>query len=92
MKLPFQPDLKNKVAVVTGGAGVLCAMFAHAIGLCGAKVAVLDLNLERAKIVADEINAGVAQPSRLRSMFCKRIAWRLRTKKCLKSSVHATSS
>lgn len=58
MKLPFQPDFKDKVAVVTGGAGVLCAMFAHAIGMCGAKVAVLDLNLERAKIVADEINAG----------------------------------
>ncbi|HWS30712.1 MAG TPA: SDR family oxidoreductase [Clostridia bacterium] len=58
MKLPFQPDFKDKVAVVTGGAGVLCAMFARAIGMCGAKVAVLDLNLERAKTVADEINAG----------------------------------
>lgn len=57
MKLPFQPDLHNKVAVVTGGAGVLCAMFARAIAACGAKVAVLDLNLERASAVAEEINA-----------------------------------
>ncbi|MEN6471703.1 MAG: SDR family oxidoreductase [Clostridiaceae bacterium] len=57
MKLPFQPDFKGKVAVVTGGAGVLCAMFARAIGICGARVAVLDLNLESAEAVAKDINA-----------------------------------
>ena len=62
MKLPFQPNLKDKVAVVTGGAGVLCAMFARAVAACGAKVAVLDLNLERAQAVADDIiaNGGTA--------------------------------
>lgn len=57
MELPFALDLKGKTAVVTGGGGVLCGMFAKALGQCGAKVAVLDLNLERAQAVADEIKA-----------------------------------
>ena len=30
MKLPFEIDLNNKVAVVTGAGGVLCSMFAEA--------------------------------------------------------------
>jgi len=57
MKLPYQPDFQNKVAVVTGGAGVLCAMFAKAIAQCGAKVAILDLADDKAQLVADEIKA-----------------------------------
>ena len=57
MNLPFNIDLKNKVAVVTGGGGVLCAMFAKALSKCGAKVAILDLREDAAKAVADEINA-----------------------------------
>ena len=62
MILPFNIDLKNKVAVVTGGGGILCSSFAAAIAACGAKVAILDLNEEAAKKVADEIAAdgGVA--------------------------------
>lgn len=58
MKLPMQPDFSGKVAVVTGGAGVLCAMFAKAIAACGAKVAILDLAEEKAQQVADEICSG----------------------------------
>lgn len=50
---------ENKVAVVTGGAGVLCSFFAKALADNGAKVAVLDLNYEAAKKVADEIG-GIA--------------------------------
>ena len=57
MKLPFQIDLKDKVAVVTGGGGVLCGTFAKAIAACGAKVAVLDLRKEAADEVAEEICA-----------------------------------
>lgn len=57
MKLPFEIDLKNKVAVITGGGGVLCGGFAKAIAKTGAGVAVLDLNAEAAQKVADEINA-----------------------------------
>jgi NAD(P)-dependent dehydrogenase (short-subunit alcohol dehydrogenase family) len=57
MKLPFTPDFNGKTAVVTGGGGVLCAMFAKALGACGAKVAVLDLNEEAARQAAEEITA-----------------------------------
>ncbi len=57
MKLPYQPDFNGKVAVVTGGAGVLCAMFARALAACGAKVAILDLAEEKAQLVAEEITA-----------------------------------
>lgn len=57
MKLPINTDLTNKVAVVTGAGGVLCGMFARALAASGARVAVLDLNLEAAEKVAGEITA-----------------------------------
>lgn len=57
MKLPFEVDLKNKVAVVTGGGGVLCSTFSKALAQNGAKVAVLDLREEAADKVAGEIRA-----------------------------------
>ncbi|MBQ8372466.1 MAG: SDR family oxidoreductase [Clostridia bacterium] len=57
MKLPFKPDLSGKVAVVTGAGGVLCSDFAKAIALCGAKVALLDINLEAAEAAAAAIRA-----------------------------------
>lgn len=57
MKLPFEIDLKGKTAVVTGGGGVLCSSFARVLAACGAKVAVLDLNLEAAEKVAVKIRA-----------------------------------
>lgn len=55
MSLPFQPDLKNKVTVVTGGGGVLCSSMASALAACGAKIAVADLKLEAAEAVAAQI-------------------------------------
>lgn len=48
-------SLKGKVAVVTGGGGVLCSGFAKTLAKQGVKVAVLDLNQEAAQKVADEI-------------------------------------
>ncbi|MBR2356524.1 MAG: SDR family oxidoreductase, partial [Lentisphaeria bacterium] len=57
MQLPFALDLSGKVAVVTGGGGVLCGMMAKAIAASGAKVAILDLRAENAQKVADEIKA-----------------------------------
>lgn len=55
MKLPYQIDLSKKVVVVTGAGGVLMSEFAKALASCGAKVALLDINAEAAKKVADEI-------------------------------------
>ena len=57
MSVPFKVDLKNKVAVVTGGGGVLCSAMAKALAECGAAVAVADLKVEAAQRVADEITA-----------------------------------
>lgn len=50
-------SLNGKVAVVTGGGGVLCSGFAKTLAEQGVKVAVLDINLGAAQKVADEINA-----------------------------------
>ncbi|MCS7242018.1 MAG: SDR family oxidoreductase [Candidatus Caldatribacterium sp.] len=56
-------DFTGKVAVITGGGGVLCGAFARALASYGAKVAVLDLNFEAAQKVVEDIVAqgGVAQ-------------------------------
>ena len=48
-------DLTGKVAVVTGAGGVLCSAFARVLARAGAKVALLDLNEQAAKKVAEEI-------------------------------------
>lgn len=55
-------NLKNRVAVVTGGGGVLCSGFAKDLAKFGVKVAILDLREESAQKVVDEIKAdgGVA--------------------------------
>lgn len=55
MKLPFHVDLSNKVAIVTGGAGVLGGYWVDALAECGAKVAILDRDLVSAEKKADEV-------------------------------------
>ncbi|MGN0180674.1 MAG: SDR family oxidoreductase [Monoglobaceae bacterium] len=50
-------DLSGKVAVVTGAGGVLCSAFAKTLARAGARVALLDLNLEAAQKYAEEIIA-----------------------------------
>ncbi len=49
--------LEGKVAVVTGGGGVLCGTLSVALARLGVKVAVVDLLLEGARRVADQIKA-----------------------------------
>jgi NAD(P)-dependent dehydrogenase (short-subunit alcohol dehydrogenase family) len=53
LERPF--DFTGKVAVITGGGGVLCSTLSRALAQCGASVAVLDINLPAAEKVADEI-------------------------------------
>jgi NAD(P)-dependent dehydrogenase (short-subunit alcohol dehydrogenase family) len=48
-------DVQGKIAVVTGGAGVLCAAMCRELAAAGAKVAVLDLRLEPAETLAAEL-------------------------------------
>ncbi|RDE26987.1 SDR family oxidoreductase [Parageobacillus thermoglucosidasius] len=55
MTVPFKVDLNGKVAVVTGGGGVLGSCFSKALAECGASVAILDRRKESADCVVDEI-------------------------------------
>ncbi len=49
--------LSGKVAVVTGGGGILCGEMARALGSDGAKVAVLDVREDAAKALAEGVQA-----------------------------------
>lgn len=62
MTIPFRPsDIEGKVAVITGGGGLLCAAFARALSQAGARVAVLDLNPDAAEAVAADLRAQGAE-------------------------------
>ena len=62
-ELPIDTDLTGKVAVVTGAGGVICSEIAKALAAAGAKVALLDLNVEKAEAYAEEIRkeGGIAK-------------------------------
>jgi len=47
----------NQTIVITGAGGVLCSAFAKELGKSGAPIALLDLNVEAAQAVAEEINS-----------------------------------
>jgi len=47
--------LKGKTAVITGGGGDLCSVLSLAISGAGARVAVLDIRLDKAQAVADAV-------------------------------------
>ncbi len=53
--------LSGKVAVITGGGGVLAGVMSRALGRVGVKVAVLDLILKAAQKVADEVVSAGAE-------------------------------
>lgn len=61
--LPLGVDLTGKVAVVTGAGGVICSTLSTALAAAGAKVALLDLNGEKAEEIANEIvkDGGIAK-------------------------------
>jgi NAD(P)-dependent dehydrogenase (short-subunit alcohol dehydrogenase family) len=56
-------NLKGKVAVVTGGAGIICSTMAKALAAQGVKTVILDLNKEAAVKVAEEIKKEFNTPS-----------------------------
>ena len=57
-------DFSNKVAVITGGGGVLCSTIGRQLAACGATVAVVDLNVTAAaevcRTITQEGGAAVA--------------------------------
>lgn len=56
-------NLKNKVIVISGAGGVLCAFLAKALAKTQAKIALLDINFDAANQVAEEIaqTGGIAK-------------------------------
>lgn len=50
-------DISGQVAVITGAGGIICGVMAREMANKGAKVALLDLFVESAQKIADEINA-----------------------------------
>jgi NAD(P)-dependent dehydrogenase (short-subunit alcohol dehydrogenase family) len=57
MKIPFQVDVKDKVIVITGGAGILGGYWVEAFAECGARVVILDRSLEAAEKKAEQLKA-----------------------------------
>lgn len=60
MALPSKFDLSDKVALVTGGAGILGQHFCEGLLTAGAKVAVVDVDAAAAEAVAARLGAGAA--------------------------------
>ena len=48
-------NLKDKVAVITGGAGIICSTMAKSLAAHGVKTVILDLNKDAATEIAKQI-------------------------------------
>ena len=68
MSLPkFGESLKGKVVAITGASGVLCSVLTEALAECGAQVALSDRDLEKSKVLDEELKKkGLVA----RSYFC----------------------
>ena len=55
MVIPTFEDLKGKVCVITGGAGVIGSILAEGLGSAGVKMAILDIDEQQAAKVAETV-------------------------------------
>ncbi len=60
--IPIHENLKGRVAVITGGSGVLCSEMARELARQGVKVAILNRTVEKGQKIVDSIeeNGGTA--------------------------------
>lgn len=56
-------NLKDKVAIITGGAGTICSTMARSLASNGVKTVILDLNIDAANEVAKQIEKEFDIPS-----------------------------
>ena len=56
-------NLKDKIAVITGGAGLICSEMARSLAFQGVKTVIIDLNGDAADRVAKEIEMEFKTPS-----------------------------
>lgn len=68
--------LKDKVVVITGGAGVLGAGFTNALAKQGAKVAILGRDLAKAQKLADKINSAGGKAIGVSADVCDEVSLR----------------
>lgn len=71
--------LTGQVAVVTGGAGVLCASLCRTLGKLSVKVVILDINMTAAEQLASQINQDGGE------------AWAIECDVCSKDSLNAAA-
>lgn len=55
MKVPFNINLSDKTAIVTGGSGTLCSAMAYGLAISGAKVAIIGRNKEKLASVSEKL-------------------------------------
>jgi len=60
-------DVKDKVIVITGGGGILCGTMARGLAKAGARIAVLDIALDAAQRVVDDIAAAGGEAIAIRA-------------------------
>jgi NAD(P)-dependent dehydrogenase (short-subunit alcohol dehydrogenase family) len=78
-------DLSGKTAVVTGGAGNLCAELCRGLALEGVKVAILDINQQAAEELAREISLSGAEAIAIRCDVCDKESLNLVAEQVIRS-------
>jgi NAD(P)-dependent dehydrogenase (short-subunit alcohol dehydrogenase family) len=62
-------DFSGRTVAITGGAGVLCGAMAKVLVSCGANVAILDRETDKAQSLVDEISSETSGPGRAIALY-----------------------
>jgi NAD(P)-dependent dehydrogenase (short-subunit alcohol dehydrogenase family) len=86
--LEYDFDLKDKVAVITGGAGVLCSEIARKLAVRKVKIAILDIEEEKSKYIAKKINETGGQAIAIKVDVLDKDSIIIASKKVLEAFAH----